>query len=150
VHNVKYSPAPLFELDQEYELQQIIKLLIHGQLINSAHDISEGGLFVCLLESGFFNELGFSISLEQNLRKDGLLFGEAQCRIVVAVAPEKIAAVRELIGSFPARQLGVVTSGEIIVDGTSWGNIGEWKSLYDTAIEKHLVKEESAGALTLI
>ncbi|HZF64337.1 MAG TPA: phosphoribosylformylglycinamidine synthase subunit PurL [Chitinophagaceae bacterium] len=150
VHNVKYSPAPLFELDQEYELQQIIKLLIQGQLINSAHDISEGGLFVCLLESGFFNELGFSISLEQNLRKDGLLFGEAQSRIVVAVAPEKIAAVRELIGSFPARQLGVVTSGEIIVDGTSWGNIGEWKSLYDTAIEKHLVKEESAGALTLI
>jgi hypothetical protein len=37
------------------------------------------------------------------------------------------------------------------VNGEQWGNINEWKDLYDTAIEKHLAKElESEGALGMI
>jgi hypothetical protein len=44
-----------------------------------------------------------------------------------------------------------VTAGDISVDGERWGSVQEWKTLYDTAIEKHLVKElDSEGALTMI
>jgi phosphoribosylformylglycinamidine synthase len=47
--------------------------------------------------------------------------------------------------------LGKVTGGIIKVDGTNWGEIEEWKNLYDTTIEKHLAKElESEGALGMI
>jgi hypothetical protein len=38
-----------------------------------------------------------------------------------------------------------------VIDGESWGGVEHWKALYDTAIEKHLVKElDSEGALTMI
>ena len=58
---VEFSPAPYFELEEEYQLQQKIEELIQKKLIQSAHDVSEGGLFVTLCESGFNNELGFSV-----------------------------------------------------------------------------------------
>ncbi|MBL7747425.1 MAG: phosphoribosylformylglycinamidine synthase subunit PurL, partial [Chitinophagaceae bacterium] len=50
---VKYSPVPHFELEEEFQLQQKVAALIKAGLIRSAHDISEGGLFVTLCESGF-------------------------------------------------------------------------------------------------
>lgn len=40
----EYSPCPFFEIDEEYNLQQIISTLIKNKLIQSAHDVSEGGL----------------------------------------------------------------------------------------------------------
>jgi phosphoribosylformylglycinamidine synthase len=41
---VEYSPAPHFELDEEFAVQKFVASIIHEKLINSAHDISEGGL----------------------------------------------------------------------------------------------------------
>src|SRR3546814_3313282 len=50
-HKVKKSPAPFFDLDKEFEVQQAIKNLILENLIDSAHDVSDGGLYISLLES---------------------------------------------------------------------------------------------------
>src|SRR6185503_13013185 len=61
IHGIDFSPAPYFDLDDEYNLQQKLMELISKKLIRSAHDISEGGLFVTLCESGFSRELGFSV-----------------------------------------------------------------------------------------
>src|SRR5688572_23414230 len=58
---VEYSPAPHFDIEEEFKLQQKITQLIKKKIIQSAHDISEGGLFAALLESAFNRELGFSI-----------------------------------------------------------------------------------------
>jgi phosphoribosylformylglycinamidine synthase len=57
VCNVEFSPAPYFELEEEFSLQQKIAELINKKLIQSAHDISEGGLFVTLCESGLIVNL---------------------------------------------------------------------------------------------
>src|SRR6476660_4267072 len=67
---VERSPAPYFDLNTEYNLQQTVLKLINEGLIASAHDVSEGGLFVTLCESGFTNELGFDIQTNKNFRKD--------------------------------------------------------------------------------
>ena len=75
---VKNSPAPYFNLDTEYNVQQAVKSIIKYKLINSAHDISDGGLFMTLLESAMVNDLGFEINSEVSIRKDAFLFGEAQ------------------------------------------------------------------------
>ncbi|MEJ7673325.1 MAG: hypothetical protein WKF59_11570 [Chitinophagaceae bacterium] len=45
---VEFSPAPYFNLEEEFSLHQTISGLIKNRLIESAHDISEGGLFVTL------------------------------------------------------------------------------------------------------
>src|SRR5689334_8499006 len=76
VCHVEYSPAPYFDLEQEYKLQSKISELISKQFIRSAHDISEGGLFITLCEAGFNCELGFSIQTTSTVRKDAFLFGE--------------------------------------------------------------------------
>ncbi|RYZ20601.1 MAG: phosphoribosylformylglycinamidine synthase subunit PurL, partial [Chitinophagaceae bacterium] len=59
---VEHSPAPCFDLDKEYDLQQTIISLIKTTAIQSAHDVAEGGLFTALLESGFHQHLGFAIN----------------------------------------------------------------------------------------
>ena len=147
---VEFSPAPYFNLDEEYRLQQKITELINKKLIRSAHDVSEGGLFVTLCESGFSRELGFSVQTKGGLRKDAFLFGEGQGRVAVSVTLENIQRFESLVNDFPCEKAGVVTTGEMVVDGDFWGTIDWWKEKYDTAIENYLSKEEAGAALSSI
>ncbi|MEO5649114.1 MAG: phosphoribosylformylglycinamidine synthase subunit PurL [Ginsengibacter sp.] len=135
---VEYSPVPYFNLEEEFRLHKTVSLLIKNKLILSAHDISEGGLFVCLTESGFFKGLGFDVAQKDiAIRKDAYWFGEAQGRVVVSVNADK---VNEFEGSLkvPFEKLGTVTSGEILVNNEDWGNISAWKNKYDNAIGNYL------------
>src|SRR5690606_6827907 len=113
---------------------------IKSGLIRSAHDISEGGLFVTLCESGFNNNLGFSIATAGGIRKDAFLFGEGQSRVVVSVSLDRVKEFESFMGESAFSKLGVVTASEIAVDGEFWGDIQQWKDSYDTAIEKQLSK----------
>ena len=137
---VEYSTVPVFDLDYEFNVQALVADLIKQKLINSAHDISEGGLAVTLLEKGFYNNLGFDIATKPETRNDAFWFGEAQSRVVVTVALSQISNFKSVIESagISFTELGTVTSGEIKVNGESWGGIVEWKEKYDTAIEKAL------------
>ncbi|MGV3528716.1 MAG: phosphoribosylformylglycinamidine synthase subunit PurL [Flavisolibacter sp.] len=155
VHGVTHSPAPAFELDDEVALQSLVSHLISEGAISSAHDCSEGGLFVTLCESGFNRDLGFDVKLPsaESLRRDAGLFGEAQSRVVVSVKDANVNAFLELVknSGVAFTELGAVTEGEMVIDGENWGAIADWKSLYDTAIEKYLSRElETEGALTMI
>ncbi|MBP9104292.1 MAG: phosphoribosylformylglycinamidine synthase subunit PurL [Chitinophagaceae bacterium] len=147
---VEYSPAPHFELENEFALQQTVASLITKGLVLSAHDISEGGLFVTLCESGFNRELGFSVITSGGIRKDASLFGEGQSRVVVSVALDKVKEFEASVKDIPFEKVGVVTSGEIVVDGDFWGTIDWWSEKYDTAIENYLLKEEAGAALSSI
>ncbi len=144
------SPAPYFEIEEEFALQQKISAAIKKEMIRSAHDVSEGGLFVTLCESAFHRELGFSIITNIEFRKDAWLFGEAQSRVLVSVSIDKVPEFEKYLADFPYEKLGVVTSGEIVVDGDFWGTIDWWKEKYDTALENFLSKEEAGSALTAI
>lgn len=150
IHNVEFSPAPYFELDEEYSLQQKIAELISKKLIHSAHDVSEGGLFVTLCESGFNRELGFTVETKDDLREDAYLFGEGQSRVLVSVKAEMIEKFENSLRDFPHERIGLVTSGEMLVNGDFWGTIDWWKEEYDSAIENHLSKEEAGSALSSI
>ena len=146
----KFSPAPYFDLEEEYRLQQKLSELISKQLIRSAHDVSEGGLFVTLCESSFNRELGFSIQTKSTIRKDAFLFGEGQSRVVVTVTIDKVKEFENVLKDFPFEKIGVVSTGEVVIDGDFWGTIDWWKEKYDTAIENYLSKEEAGSALASI
>lgn len=147
---VEHSPAPHFELEEEISMQEKLAELIRKRMIRSAHDISEGGLFISLCESGFNMDLGFSIISKESIRKDAWLFGEGQGRVAVSVAISKVQAFEDLTKGFPCEKIGVVSSGEIMIDGEFWGTIDWWKDEYDTAIEDFLKKEEAGEALSAI
>ena len=140
IHGVEFSPAPNFELEEEFTLQQTVAALISQKLIASAHDISEGGLFVTLCESGFKRNLGFVIIADTSIRMDSYLFGEAQSRVVVSVAAEGLAALEAALkpASIAYSILGAVTAADITIGGENWGGIAAWKDLYDNAIENYL------------
>ncbi|MBA2498444.1 MAG: phosphoribosylformylglycinamidine synthase subunit PurL [Chitinophagaceae bacterium] len=148
--HVKHSPAPRFNLDAEFSLQQKLISMIRDRKVLSAHDTSEGGLFVALCESGFVEGLGFDIKTADHIRKDAFLFGEAPSRVVISVEAGNTVEFEKLSGNIPFTRLGVVTSGDIIIDGESWGDVNEWKDRYDTAIERFLDKEEAGAALQTI
>jgi len=150
VCNVEFSPAPYFELEEEFSLQQKIAELINRKLIQSAHDISEGGLFVTLCESGFNRELGFTVETKDDLREDAYIFGEGQSRVVVSVKADLIEKFENALSDFPHERIGLVTSGEMLVNGDFWGTIDWWQEQYDSAIENHLSKEEAGSALSSI
>ncbi|MCF8451400.1 MAG: phosphoribosylformylglycinamidine synthase subunit PurL [Taibaiella sp.] len=136
---VTHSPAPHFDLEEEFTLQQGILRLIGEKLIKSAHDISEGGLFACLLESAMVNGLGFSVHTDKNVRKDATLFGEGQSRVVVTVNPDLSAMFEAELKGIPFSRIGHVNAKkEICIDEEHWGYVGDWKQAYDGALEKML------------
>jgi phosphoribosylformylglycinamidine synthase len=137
IKNIALSPAPLFNLDEEFLVQQTVLQLIQNGIINSAHDVSEGGLFTTLFESAMPNELGFTINTNSNIRKDAFLFGENQSRIVVTVSAEKENDFLMQLKNTPYELVGHV-SNEIIIDNENWGMIDGFKYIYVTAIENKL------------
>jgi phosphoribosylformylglycinamidine synthase subunit PurL len=136
IHDVEFSPAPYFDLEEEYILQQIVTDCIKNELVESVHDVTEGGLFITLSECGFHRELGFKVSNQnKTLRKDAYWFGESQSRVVVTVKAENVNMFKTKLGAFPFELLGEVTKASVMMDGESWGNIQDWKMRYDNAIQ---------------
>jgi phosphoribosylformylglycinamidine synthase len=141
-HKIKNSPAPYFDLDKEFNVQQAVSALIKKKLVQSAHDVSDGGLFVCLAESCFVKGLGVNIEYQPEIRQDSFLFGESQSRIVVSVKKEmEQKFVKELESlNVPFNLLGFVEGTNLVVDGEDFGKLSDLRNLYDTSLEKIMTK----------
>ena len=141
-HGVKESSAPKFDLDAEYDVQQTITKLIRAGVIESAHDVADGGLFTTLLESSFTNNLGFEIVSSSEVREDAFLFGESPSRVVVSVSETGEDAFLDVLKDCktPFILLGHVTKGRIAVDDTNFGKIDEYKEIYNNSLAEKLSK----------
>lgn len=139
-HKVKNTPAPYFDLETEYKVQQTVTALIRSKAINSAHDLSDGGLFMTLLESSMVNNLGFEISSDSSVRKDAFLFGEAQSRVVVSVSAGLTSSVEAEFKKqgVAFTKLGSVKGKSVVIDGTNYGAVSDFKKSFDTSIEGYL------------
>jgi len=135
-HKISASPAPFFDLEKEYAMHQVIKQLIREKLLISAHDVSDGGLYIALLESALPNVLGFAIETDEDIRKDAFLFGEAQGRVVVSIKPEGQEALVELLATSEVgfSYLGTVNRGDLLIDDASFGTTKEAKAVYDNVL----------------
>jgi phosphoribosylformylglycinamidine synthase len=135
-HDVKGSPAPHFDLDEEFEVHIAIKGLIANGLIRSAHDCSDGGLFVALAESAMPRSFGFDINTDGVIRKDAFLFGEGQSRVIVSVSPDKEDEFVEYMINTKAEfsMLGVVVGKDFVVDEDSLGNVDDFKKDYNSSL----------------
>jgi phosphoribosylformylglycinamidine synthase len=134
---VELSPAPRFDPMAEIDLHRSVARLIRNRAIRSAHDLSEGGLFICLLESAMAGTTGFTaLRPADGPRADAFWFGEAQGRVAVTISPDTAAAFEAGMSAdkVPFLRIGAVTAGRIEVDGADWGGIAEWKAAYDQAI----------------
>ena len=135
-HGVKNSPAPFFDLEEEYNTQQCIKALIRNNFISSAHDVSDGGLFVTLCEMALPNSLGFDIVTDSEIRRDAFLFGESQSRIAVTVVEDYEDEFLDFVGESGVQVmlLGHVTKGRVTIDEENFGFIEDYRALYEKSI----------------
>jgi phosphoribosylformylglycinamidine synthase len=114
VHSREQGTPPALDLQREVAVQKVVRSAIEQGLVRSAHDCSEGGLAVCLAESSLTatpTPLGAQILLEANgLRRDSLLFGESQSRIVVSCRSNDAPAIQRLAedAEVPCYHLGSV------------------------------------------
>ncbi len=84
--------SPVLDLQKEKQLQDAVLKLIDKKLINSAHDISEGGLICALAECCLMNEenlIGATVEIPVNKRTDFAFFSESQSRVLVSVSDNK-------------------------------------------------------------
>ncbi|MFT7611332.1 MAG: phosphoribosylformylglycinamidine synthase II [Parvicellaceae bacterium] len=135
-HKVKGSPAPYFNMEEEFAMQESIKGLIQNKLINAAHDCADGGLYTTLFEMGLENNLGFDIVTDSEVREDAYLFGEAQGRVVVSLVEDSEEEFIDFMieSGISFTLLGHVTRGKMVIDDDHHGFVEEVRSGYDNTI----------------
>lgn len=102
IHSQKKG-NPQIDIKKEKDLHQAVLSAIDSDIINSAHDCSEGGLAVTLAESAISNSknmLGADIKLDNlktgDARRDEILFGEVPSRIIVSVSKDNLDTLEEI------------------------------------------------------
>ena len=147
--------APSIDLEHETNLQRLLVTMAERKLLHSAHDISDGGLFVALAEKAIMNAeapLGFTVDLEyaenSPFRIQQQLFSEAQGRVVISMAPDKSREVMEtaakhnvplcVIGQVIEQDAAIALNGKKILAFT----IDELKNAYYHSLEHALHLDE--------
>ena len=117
-HGIIEGPIPEIDLEVESSLHKICLELISKDMINSAHDISDGGLAVNIAESlcSSKENLGADISIDRKLRADQILFGESQGVIIVSLDPKNLHEIAILAQKYDiyTQTLGTVTDTGIL------------------------------------
>lgn len=127
IHNMKRGTVPNLDLKLEKNVQDTILELIDNGFINSAHDCSEGGLSIALAECCITDKekmKGAEVSLPKSrLRKDAVLFGESQSRVIISFSANRQKDVEKITKrkNVPYTILGKVGGKELVI------NIGEEK-----------------------
>ena len=93
----RQGPAPEVRLPRELALLSALRALAAREVVRSAHDLSDGGLAVALLECSLAGagRLGVEVSLPASSPAEELLFGEEPGRVLLTVAPGNAAEVEE-------------------------------------------------------
>ena len=103
IGGVVAGEPPAIELGAEKWVIDCMVALAESETLQSAHDVSDGGLAVTLAESCFAaTGLGANVAVPEDVSAEYALFGERGARVVVSVSPEKLGALRTT-----ARQYGV-------------------------------------------
>jgi phosphoribosylformylglycinamidine synthase len=109
LHHREQGSPPFLSLETEQAVQACTVALIRRGLVQSAHDCSDGGLAVALVESCISAQsgrLGAVVQLHLGrLRRDALFFGESQSRVILSVKPDEAERVLQT-----AREMGVTAS----------------------------------------
>ncbi|WLP60337.1 phosphoribosylformylglycinamidine synthase subunit PurL [Bacillus pumilus] len=116
-----YGKAPEIDLNVELARQEALLAAIQNGLVQSAHDVSEGGLGVALAESTFGTD-GLGADIQIDLNSEASLFSETQSRFVVTVKPEHREAFAAAVKD--AKEVGTVTNDGVFTvknqEGQQW------------------------------
>ena len=119
IHGVIAGAPPAVDLDAEKRLITALVALASDGALQSAHDVSDGGIAVTLAESCFASDgLSTKISLTSDDPDEAALFGERGARAVVSVTSSNLARVLSLAAQYgvSAAEIGSVTRGDFRIE----------------------------------
>jgi phosphoribosylformylglycinamidine synthase len=130
VHHREQGLPPELVLEAETALYRCVLELTGDRLVESAHDCSDGGLAVALAECCISADgsVGAVITVANphGIRRDAMLFGESQSRVVVSAKPEDVDRVLGVaarwgvpaahIGQTGGDRLSISVAGDSLVD----------------------------------
>jgi phosphoribosylformylglycinamidine synthase len=129
-------PEP--NLAAERRLHELLAAAAERGLLQSAHDVSDGGIAVAIAESAMLGSIGVDAP------DPGDPFAEGDGRAVVSVRPEHVSELEELAAGLPLRRIGTVGGERIAVAGAEIG-VAEATALYEGAIPRTLGEPEEIG-----
>jgi phosphoribosylformylglycinamidine synthase II len=141
--------APHIDLQYEARLHNVCQELATKNIVNSMHDISDGGLAINLIESlNGTNGLGCTIEMNEpsHLRKDFYCFGESQSRVVISCAASKLAQVISISNTnkIDAKQIGKINRDRRLKIGSYIDiDIQEGTNRYNGSIEEKMPLEQN-------
>jgi phosphoribosylformylglycinamidine synthase len=118
VNGLEGGAVPIVDLDQAPQIFTAMHKAISGGLVESCHDLSEGGLAASAAEMAFAGGLGVTLNLAalseaSDISSDAvLLFSESNTRFLVEVSEQHVAAFSETLGDLPCVEVGLVNDGE--------------------------------------
>jgi phosphoribosylformylglycinamidine synthase subunit PurL len=143
---------PALELEREAALQKGLVEMIRAGLVDSAHDCSEGGIAVTLVESAFAKGVGVKVDLStRELPAEFVLFGEDASRVVISCDRSNLSGIQQValkygisadvIGETTQEQLEIRLDGGVVVSA----GIDELGQGYENALETALRTEAVAA-----
>ena len=142
-HGIVGGDAPFLDLDEEHRLHGLLLSLIRDGKVRSAHDISDGGLAVCLAECCFLGaeQVGAALSIPfGDLRRDALYFGESQSRVIISCKAVDAASVlaKAAAAGVEAAEIGVTGGDSLRINDDVDEVVAVLASAHADALEKLL------------
>jgi phosphoribosylformylglycinamidine (FGAM) synthase-like enzyme len=127
---------PALDFARERALHELLREAAEADVLASAHDCSDGGLAVALVESAIAGGHGFVVSLATDLPPHVALFAESASRAVVSVGTEREAQLLELASAHdvPIARLGETGGPRVVFDGLLESTLDELRDVYEGAI----------------
>jgi len=136
VHNKEEGKPPLLDLHTEKNLQQLCLEAVRRRLVASAHDVSEGGLAVCLTECSILGGLGATVQIWDD--PINYLFGESQSRVVVSLPAANFPELARLAARYGVSifELGKVGGERVVVENIKVGFLEKPQVLIDVPVKE--------------
>ncbi len=141
-----YPPA--LDLEKEAALQKAVIEMAQAQLLDSAHDCSDGGIAVTLAESAFSKGMGIKVNLvSRGLPSEFVLFAEDASRMVISCDRGKLHGIQQVavkygiaadvIGETVPEKIEISVDGAVAVSA----NVNELHKVFEESLEKALRTE---------
>ncbi len=137
---------PKIDLDEEIALQKLTLYLIREKVINSAHDVSEGGLIIALAEKAIASgKIGCEIDFGRTATV-GDLFSESQSRLVVSLDSSKLGKLEQSARQYKIECtiIGKTIEGRFTIKDYIDYSLSDLVELYENAIP-NLMKNKFIG-----
>jgi phosphoribosylformylglycinamidine synthase len=132
---------PALDLDQEKRVQSAVREIVRASVVESCHDLSDGGLAVALAEASQ-GGIGAEVHVNSSLRPEFLLFHEGPSRVLVSTADAS--RVRDIASrhGVDALEIGKTVAGHLRIRNgdvplCTW-TIDELRNAYEGGLGRHV------------